>query len=275
MTGVQTCALPISASVIILNVAEVPLSVGTITITPSHKPMELAFWAQMNPNRYTDHQRDALNNYSVLLIPYDTPKWDDTNLAGRDTFVAYCKYWKENYTDVRIMPVAHGIPGGFVWDGSAEGTIAFCWRILDTVIAENLTNVIGINTDQESPQDLDPELTYRDRERNDNATRLWNKFFEDVNKKYPNRFEFQTTFGIVSAIDQYDGDNDLDVSVWNNVFTVPGWDEYAPMIYTAGGYNYNPEPISADKAHFELYFQMSILYDVLTRLGTPEKIGVY
>jgi hypothetical protein len=264
-----------SATVIVLNVAEIPLSFGTVTIKPSEKPMELAFWAQMNPDRYTDAQKDAINKHSVLLIPYDTPAWDDTLPARRDQFVAWCNYWKENYTNVRIMPVAHGIPGGFVWDGSAEGTIAFCWRILDTVIAENLTNVIGINTDQESPQNLDQELTYRDRERNDNATKLWNTFFGDVAAKYPNRFEFQTTFGMVSVIDYYDGDNDLDVAVWNNVLTVPGWDEYAPMIYTAGRKNYYSEPLSADKAHFDLYFQMSVLFDVLTRIGTPEKIGVY
>jgi hypothetical protein len=264
-----------SASVVGVTLAEHDMVTGTITIQPSAQPMELAFWAQLNPDRYTETQRIALNKHNVLLIPYDTPRWYQESDWGRTQFVTWCNYWKTNYPNVRIMAVAHGLPGGFVWDGSAEGSIAFCHRILDTCIAENLTNVIGINTDQEKPQDLDPELIYKDRERNAQATVLWNQFFEDVEASYPGRFEFQTTFGMSSATDQLDGDNDLDVYVWNNVFTVPGWDEYAPMIYTADGANYLSEPISADKAHFELYLNMQILYDVLERIGTPEKIGVY
>ena len=91
-----------------------------------------------------------------------------------------------------------------------------------------------MNTDQETPQGLLVADTYKNVTRNDLATAAWNEFFSEVNQVYPNQFQFQTTFGLSSAIDVFDGDNDLDVYERNNVMRVPGWDEFAPMIYTAG-----------------------------------------
>ena len=246
-----------------------------VTVQPKPYQARLAFWAIMNPAVYSTSQMESLNNHSALLIPFDTPVWYDSSEISCQNFVNWCKFWKINYPNVQIMPVVNGIPGGFVWDGSAAGSIALAWRILNVTIAENLTNVIGLNTDQEAPQEMPLDQTLRDQQRNAEATRLWNDFFREVELTYPARFEFQTTFDTSSALDVLDGDFDLDVYNRNNVLSVPGWDEYAPMIYTAGRYNYKPGVIPADKAHYELYHKMSILHEALVKVGTPEKIGVY
>ena len=264
-----------SGTLVYLGTAKDPMVNGVITIQPSSEPVEFAFWGQLNPDRYSTAQKIALNKHNVLIIGYDTPIWFENSSAERTKFMQYCQYWRDNYPNVRLMAVAHGIPGGFVWDGSAEGSIAFTRRIIETVIQENLTTVIGINTDQEKPQALKQSKTYKDRERNADATARWNQFLTEIKQAYPNRFEFQTTFDMTSIIDQLDGDNDLDVYVRNNVLTVPAWDEYAPMIYTAGGKNYVPNPISADKAHFELYLYMKILKDALVKADMGTKIGGY
>jgi hypothetical protein len=247
----------------------------TITIQPKPYQAKMAFWALMNPAAYTTSQMESLNNHSALLIPFDTPVWYERSESSYLHFVTWCTFWNSSYPNVQIMPVVNGIPGGFLWDGSAAGSIALAWRILNATIDENLTNVIGLNTDQEAPQEMPYDQTLRDPQRNAESTRLWNDFFHEVNLKYPGRFEFQTTFDTSSALDVFDGDFDLDVFNRNNVLSVPGWDEFAPMIYTAGDYNYQPGVIPADEAHFKLYHRMSILHEALVQVGTPEKIGVY
>ena len=248
---------------------------GTETIHPGNYQAKFAFWGLMDPSAYTDAEKEQLNQFSALIICFDTPDFQTNFAQDNATFVNECRTWQQTYPQVQIMANVHGIPGGFLWDGSYAGSIALAWTILNITIAQNLTNVIGLNTDQETPQGLPVADTYKNVTRNDLATAAWNEFFSEVNQVYPNRFQFQTTFGLSSAIDVFDGDNDLDVYERNNVMRVPGWDEFAPMIYTAGGPNYIPGVVPADQDFYTLYEQLDVLQASLAQVGLEKGIGVY
>lgn len=257
--------------------AEILPPAESVTITPRDYPVEFAFWARLNPSWYSAEEKEALDRHAALLIPYDVPVWYEADAATRAMFVSWCQYWKTHYSRVRIMPVVHGVPGRFVWDGSAEGSIRFAYRIIDAVLEHNLTNVIGLNTDQEKPHgdDVLDDDKFKSWDRNARADALWAEFFDHVNATWPNRFEFQTTFGMKSMIDQFDGDRDLDVYVRNNVLSLEGWDEFAPMIYVGEDTNYLPGVLDATPYHYELYHEMAILHAALARHGWEDRIGVY
>ncbi|MFX0100727.1 MAG: hypothetical protein ACFFCS_14220 [Candidatus Hodarchaeota archaeon] len=266
--------------------------------TSSEDQMEIAFWASLNPNTYTLEQLESLNNHSTLLIggvqsfvtndtyvqyPDQPEMWINTSKynSSNQSFVSQCQDWLTNYPNVRIMPTIAGIPGQSVQDHCAIGTTWLAETILNATIENNLTNVVGINTDQEEfgnpekwgfeEEDLVPDI-----ERNENATRIWNEWFERCDTLYPpGRFIYQTTFGVPSTRDMLDNDRDLDVLRTDNVFSVPGWDEYAPMLYAAGGENYEPGVHDAGKDHFSLYQDMAVLEKVLEMSGQSGKIGAF
>jgi hypothetical protein len=247
---------------------------GSVTIEPKSYQAKLTFWGKIDPTIYTASQKEAMNRSGILIVAYDTPDFTDY-AEDRSWLINSCRYWEENYSSVQIMPVVLGMPGGFLWDGCVAGSINLTWTILNITIAESLTNVVGVNTDQETPQNLPDSEVYRNRTRNDAATAMWNQFFLEVEQKYPNRFEFQTTFSMSSPIDVFDGDTDLDIRERNNVLNVPGWDEFAPMLYSGDGPNYIPEVLDANFYHYELYQKMSLLEEGLKIKGLEQGIGVY
>jgi hypothetical protein len=248
---------------------------NAITITPKGYQIDFAYWGSIYPEKYTAFQRDEMNEHGITIITYNNPNIL-SGPAAEKKWVDLVNVWKTNYSNIKIMAVAPGIPGGFAWDGGTVGTIALVKAFLNVSIQNNLTNMIGVNTDQESPQNMPVNETYRNTTRNAEATKLWNEFFTWEKQTYPaGRFEYQTTFGLSSVADVFDGDDDLDIAVRNNVLSVPGWDEYAPMIYEAGGSNERPDLIDADLPHFRLYTKMQLLKDSLTKKGLGNKIGVY
>ncbi len=246
-----------------------------IELTPQDYEAEFAFWAMLNPDAYTEVQRDALDRHSALLIHFDVAEWYEEGEPSQQNFIEWTTFWRDNYPNVRIMPVVHGLPGRFIWDGCAEASIRLAHRIIRTVMDNNLSNVIGLHTDQEDAHDVLYEDKLTSYERNARADELWEQFFEEVETLYPNRFEFQTTFARASFIDPFDGDRDLDVYVRNNVLSIEGWDEFAPMIYVGSGPNYIPGILEGAKYHYDLYMEMEILYEALSLYGWEDRIGVY
>ncbi|MHA1820367.1 MAG: hypothetical protein ACTSU2_12090 [Promethearchaeota archaeon] len=249
---------------------------GYVTINPRDTNLDFAFWASINPDKYTDAQKEAMDKYGIMIITYDNPNILENYPINEQRWVNSCVYWRDNYPNVRIMAVAMGYPGGFAWDGGTAGTIALMKQFINVTLENNLTNVVGINTDQESPQGMDFHDTFRNRSRNEMANQMWKDFFEWANSTLPpGRFEFQTTFGGGLMLDPYDKDNDLEVFERNNILSVPYWDEYAPMYYMTGGSNKEEGVLDGDTANYKLYEWMGMLKESLTRAGLEDRIGVY
>ncbi|MFX0101264.1 MAG: hypothetical protein ACFFCS_16950 [Candidatus Hodarchaeota archaeon] len=281
-----------------------------VIIKPADYKVEIAIFTQMEDTAYTVAQKEAFDRHETIIVCHDAPYFVTPDIWNADPFgwqvnitntTAYlnartwyvnkCNYWKSNYPGVCIMPVVHGIPCGTPTDLSASngthgvgGTIWMARQFLEIAVEDNLTNVVGIHTDQEDCQDhwdVDGN-DLRDRERNHQANENWIAFFQWVNDSYstpewqvffssiPNRdkFTFQTTFGMLSGVDGLDGDDDMDVYVRNNVLRVPHWDDYTPMIYVDGAK-------SPDEGHYQLYQNLRAINDSLSHYGLEERIGAY
>ena len=281
---------------------------STVTITPGDYDIEIAMFTRLNPSAYQTSWRENMDDHSVLIITHDTPvlisptTWNENPFTwienqtttteyinAKNSFINQCNDWKNNYPNVRIMPAVLGVPCGFPTDFSVTngshgvgGTLWMAKQYLQIAVDNNLTNVVGIHADQESCQDNWDVDYNRSRERNEQATANWNAFFQDINASYSepdwqsffstnpngNKFIFQTTFGTVSALDAYDGDNDLDVMATNNILGVPYWGDYTPMLYHSGS-------DTTDEAHFKLYNDMLVLNDGLAYAGLEDRIGAY
>ncbi|MFX0100497.1 MAG: hypothetical protein ACFFCS_13065 [Candidatus Hodarchaeota archaeon] len=280
----------------------------TITIDPGNHEMELAIFSSMNPDHYEDSWKESMNNHSTLIVANSFPSllsqstwlanpfnWQENQNEtleynqSKAEFIKYCNDWKVNYSNVRIMPVVQGVPCGYpndlgVTNGShgVGGTLWLARQYLEIAIENNLTNVVGIHADQEFCQYGWNITSTRDRARNLQATENWNNFFKWINDSYskpewqaffssiPDRDEFmhQTTFSEPSFIDAYDGDDDLDVFVLNNILHVPYWNDYSPMLYHEGAN-------TADEANFVVYREMLALNDALQTKGLEDRIGAY
>ncbi|MHA1819377.1 MAG: hypothetical protein ACTSU2_14455 [Promethearchaeota archaeon] len=261
-----------------------------IKITPKDYQAQFAFWAKQDPDAYTSEEKQELNKFGVTIIHFDTPYIRDP--AQRANYIANIKYWRDNYPNVKIMPSIPGIPGGFVWDGSANGTTEYAKEYIELAINNNLTNIIGVAIDMEDPIESALEGTNVTDEinmtRHNEAIKIWEDFFKWRDENAP-QFKVQLVNYYSNALDILDGDNDLEYLSRQNAQEIRDWDEIAPMLYRAdcvgpppfGDYPYL-RPEHQCHGHYWLYYKMKLLTESINELYRNEtesyrtqKLGVY
>ena len=93
--------------------------------------------------------------------------------------------WQQTYPQVQIMANVHGIPGGFLWDGSYAGSIALALDNFEYYHRPKFDQCHRFEYRSRTPQGLPVADTYKNVTRNDLATAAWNEFFSEVNQVYP------------------------------------------------------------------------------------------
>ncbi|MHA1369229.1 MAG: hypothetical protein ACTSRA_05905 [Promethearchaeota archaeon] len=273
-----------------------------IVIEPKNYQAKFAFWSTFDYNAFTDTQKAELNEHGVKLVIYHPP--NVTSESGRNHFVNTLEAWKTNYPNVKFELSVQGITrvrntsnmesdfvyNTFPWDGSAEGVVYWSKEILKVVVEENLTNVVGINTDQESPADwlatnysvdIQPNTA-----RHLEAIRIYNEFFdwlEDFEANASRDFIVTSTMGTAPVIDVFDDDIDMQINDMVNVYDIDGWDEIAPMIYRCGFGGTPPfgdiprtKPEDAGKTSAWVYYKLKSLHNALIKVdGNADRLGIY
>jgi hypothetical protein len=273
----------------------------TVTITPRDYQAKIAFWGSMDYNRvdYTSTVKDELNEHNATIIFYNTP--DIRTVAGRQNFIDNMKAWNSSHPKVRFIAAIPGITriantgddmvdflwGGFAWDGAVEGTVKYAKEFILLAKQQNLTNFVGINTDQESPSDelqsiygvnIGPNAT-----RHAEAIQMYNDFRTWVDFNAQN-MTLTSTMGTEPFVDVQDGDNDLHVMQRWNVLDVTTWDELAPMIYRGGykgekpygGYTSITEGGEETDGSIMVYNKLRFLNNSLYTVdGNADRLGIY
>ncbi|MHA1680235.1 MAG: hypothetical protein ACTSUE_04460 [Promethearchaeota archaeon] len=268
------------------------------TIQGQDYKADIAFWGKYTYNAYNASEKAELNEHNITIVFYNTP--DIRNPTTRANFVVEMNTWKNNYPNVRFIAAIPGITrinntgddnkdflwGGFAWDGAVEGTVKYAKEFILLAQAENLTNFIGINTDQESPSevlrdtygiDIEPNA-----ERHELAVEMYDEFFNWVKANASNMF-MTSTMGNAPFLDLQDGDWDLHYQEMWNVLDVNGWDELAPMIYRCGYRGEKPyggyTQLTAGRdvsGSIEVYNDLKNLNDSLYRVdGNASRLGIY
>ncbi|MHA1792569.1 MAG: hypothetical protein ACTSVI_07980 [Promethearchaeota archaeon] len=269
-----------------------------ITIQPKDYDAEIAFWAALNYDLYSDTQKDALNRYNATLVIYHPP--NVTNNLGKQSLVDQLTSWKNNYPNVKFVLSVQGITkirntsneeynyfyNTFPWDGSADGVIYWSKELLNVTETYNLTNVIGLNVDLESPDedlatnygiDIQPNLT-----RHQKSVQLYNEFLSWFRTNYPDKI-YTATMGMEPVIDALDGDWDLQVLEMSNTFEIEKWNEIAPMIYRCGCAGTPPygdvprtKPGDEGRSSAYVYNSLKFLEKALMKVdGNTDRIGIY
>ena len=257
-----------------------------ITIEPADYQPELAFWASINPDVYTATQRDELNEHNITIITYDTPR-NITETGPRNWMKWAISTWNNSYPNVKVMPAIPAPEGGFVWDGETPETIQLAKDYLEFIDEENLTNVIGLSFDWEHPNN-ETNLIEQDieilsnRTRNEESREQWHEFFNWADENYPDMI-MQNVNYVGSSVDILDGDDDITVREKYNIFDVPRWDEYAPMLYRGscdgsipyGDYPYW-DPEDRPPQHYWYYTMMLLHSQAVYRVhGNYDRLGTY
>ncbi|MBD3350398.1 MAG: hypothetical protein GF364_02825 [Candidatus Lokiarchaeota archaeon] len=278
-----------------------------ITITPEDYQIVFAGYGDMNHSLFSAAQCEEMNEHNMMMIVHsgywigyekwleDPFNWQEDITSSphyiwwQDYFIDNCLYWKTNYPNIRLIVLIHGIPCGFTTDYSVTngthgvgGTLWLGWEVLKTSVEYNLTNVVGIHTDQEDCMrdwyGLSQDFYFKNETRNQQATQNyldffkkledtyieseWVEFFGHVNSLYGiDHFLFTTTYDDADGplADPLDNDLDLEVFSMNNVFEIP-YDEFVPMLY-------NDDNLDPDTAHFSLYMQMQLHHLGLNKYG--------
>ncbi|HME52623.1 MAG TPA: hypothetical protein VKM55_10420 [Candidatus Lokiarchaeia archaeon] len=267
----------------------------TITISPRNYQAKFSFWGMLANTSYTPPQRATLNAHSATITTFDTPNiWDPTS---RHYFVSQLKDWNASYPNVHFIFSISGFvrihntgnnltdfTGGFVWDGSYEGTIMFAKDLIKVALAYNLTNCVGINTDQESPPSNLPSniSTSPNITRHDLSVQAYKAFGDWVHVN-ASRMTLTTTVSIEPFVDVVDGDFDLHYTRMWDVLDAPIWNEYAPMIYRCGysgtkpygGYARITAGVNVD-GNVVIYDELKYLAAGLTKVfGNADRLGIY
>nr|MDO8114449.1 hypothetical protein [Candidatus Sigynarchaeota archaeon] len=293
---------------------------ATVTLHPADYQIKFQFYGPSSESYYNATELDSMNRLGVRIIDhvtsfimYDNYSANPTlwwmNLTDykqttdyhdkRDMIVARYSPWKTNWPNVTFIYQITGIPGFFPTDYAVTSgywgvgaLLMNAWLTLEVIVEENLTNVVGLHTDQEDVSESWPPIAVgststefevtRDQERNMQARQNYLEFFQRVrnaertnqtwkdfviamNSSYGiDHFLFTTTYGS-EVLDGLDNDWDMDVFNMNNVNTLP-YDEFLPMLY-------NQHRFPPDNAHYALYMQMSVLHKTLETAGYPGRIG--
>jgi hypothetical protein len=173
----------------------------------------------------------------------------------------------------------------FIWDGATDGSIQAAKNIVQVCKSNNLTNVIGLNFDWEHPvENTLPEgtSTLPNKTRNDEAIQKWNEFFDWIEGYAPEYFLSCVNYYQL-AQDAIDNDFDLHLREKYITFSVPRWNEYAPMIYRCGYKGTRPfgdvprwNPIQTVDTSYDFYKYMKAHADGVKMVeGNLDKLGVY
>ncbi|MHA1681598.1 MAG: hypothetical protein ACTSUE_11360 [Promethearchaeota archaeon] len=270
----------------------------TITITPQDYRAEIAFWGRHEFSRFNDTVKQQLNDHNATIVLCHPP--NVMTSAGESEFISDLTLWRDNYPRVRFIASVVGFTrindtgdnnsdffyNTFPYDGSAEGVILWSKKYIEVAEANNLTNFIGVNTDQESPDDklrdiyglnINPDVA-----RNQDAVEQYNAFFDWRDANYPD-MTITTTMGNKPVIDIFDGDQDIQINDRSNVFNVDGWDEIAPMTYRSGcdgtaPYGDLPRPKTGDEGRPSswVYTKLKFLSEALMAVdGNTSRLGIY
>lgn len=279
-------------------VAAMPSSGRAIVITPRDYQAKIAFWAGFNYDLYDSNEKDALDRFNATLVIYHPP--NVTSTWGRNYFINNTREWLDHYPNVRIMPSVQGITrianytdearnyfyNTYPWDGSTDGVIYWSKELLNVSKTNNLTNVVGLNVDLESPDevlattygiDINPNTARHER-----SVELYDDFFQWFRTAYPD-MSYTATMGTKATVDVFDGDRDLQVDEMTHIYDVHGWDEIAPMIYPCGcsgtpPYGDVPRPAPGDEGDpsSSVYYQLKKLESGLLWVdGNSSRIGIY
>ncbi|MFX0102504.1 MAG: hypothetical protein ACFFCS_23255 [Candidatus Hodarchaeota archaeon] len=270
-----------------------------ITITPQDYQAEIAFWGRYEFVCYNTTVKEQLNNHNATIVYYNTH--DIRSAFWRNNITNDLTLWNTTYPNVKFIPTIPSITrinntgddnldfywGGFPGDWSAEGTIKYAKEYIQLAVNNSLTNVVGINTDQEAPPDALEEIyninTDPDPVRHTEANQMYDEFFDWVDANYPDMF-MTTTVGNHPFIDVYDDDFDVHVKERHNVLDVDAWDEIAPMIYRCGCEGDPPHGGGPDDVRvggditgsYGLYQDLKFLDSALRKVyGNADKLGVY
>ncbi len=255
---------------------------GTVLIQPKDYQVKFAFWGSHYNSSYTDTERDALNRHNVTIASYSTGTLSTP--GEQAAFVSEMTKWNNSYPYVSFLPAVPGIPGGYVWDGSARGTTELAKMIVQLVHANNLTNVKGLSFDWEKPQEetLGGMSSTPNRTRHEESIKIWNDFFDWMAINAPEMVTQNINY-VGTSVDTFDGDFDLHYAEKYNTFEVPRWSEYAPMIYRCG---YKGTKPFGDVPHWTPGTRVDVTYNFYAALkshvegvirvhGNTDRAGVY
>ncbi|MHA1341607.1 MAG: hypothetical protein ACTSRZ_16885 [Promethearchaeota archaeon] len=257
-----------------------------IEIKPKDYQAEIAFWGAHNPDKYNDSVKAELNEHGAIICAYDF-RYNLSNPSEKQTFINRMTLWNNSFPNVKFMIAIIAPISTFIWDGQTEEIINLSKQYLQIVDEENLTNIIGLSYDWEKPDQKDVlvEMGYNintDRERHQRSIQLWNQFFDWMDENYPDMI-MQNVNYLASSVDIFDGDNALQILNKYNIFEVPRWDEYAPMMYRGscggtapyGDYPYY-KPEDAPDPHYSYYMALKLhAQAVYNYYGNYDKLGVY
>jgi hypothetical protein len=201
----------------------------------------------------------------------------------QEWFINETKWWRDNYSEVQFLPAIIGIPGGFVWDGSALGTTEMAKDVVNLVHSENLTNIKGLSFDWESPREAElngisdtPNAT-----RHAEAIQIWTEFFNWMDLNAPELILSNINYVEMGA-DLWDGDFDLHIQERYITYELPRWDEYAPMIYRCPYRFTRPfgdiptYPAGRVDTTYQFYEQLHSHVDAVKKVhGDTQRVGVY
>ncbi len=255
---------------------------GTVLIQPKNYQVKFAFWGSHYIDRYKANELDALNRHNVTIAPYTVGSL--ATPGARAAFVAELTTWNNTYPNVSFLPAVQGIPGGYVWDGSARGTTELAKQIVQLVHEKNLTNVKGLSFDWEEPQEetLGGVSNTPNRTRHEESIAIWNDFFDWMAMNAPEMVTQNINY-VGSSVDTFDGDFDLHYAEKFNTFEMPRWSEYAPMIYRCG---YKGTKPFGDVPHWKSTTRVDVTYNFYAELkshvegvvrvhGNTDRAGVY
>lgn len=274
------------------------LATRTVRITPGSHHAGIAFWAAFANTTYTPAQLQALDDHDATLVIYHPPNIKDA--GQRQYFLDMMTWYNLTYPNIRFVMSIQGYvrianesgdPAGnwyyntFPYDGSAEGFVNYSKQFMDLAAVNNLSNFIGVNTDQEAPDKA--LLTEHgivinpDPARNLQARAMLNDLFTWRDANHPEMLVTSTN-GMKAVLDPFDGDWDMHVIDRSNILDVP-WDEIAPMIYRCSGrgpkpYGYYPiaPPGNEGRPSSWIYHQLNFLNKSLHAAnGNADQLGIY
>jgi len=253
-----------------------------ITIQPKDYQAKIAFWGRWHNESYTQQQKESLNDHSVLIHGYG---WD-IGTEREKAFIDNITHWRNNYPNVKFSIAVAGIHNDFVSDIHTAEVINKTKTLVGLVKDNSLSNVVGVSYDVEESyfrELLESEgiSTAPNRERHEESRLLWLQFFEWMEVNASDMKIYLVNY-VESAIDLFDGDNDIQLMRKYNAHEVPFWDKYVPMIYRGvflgplpyGEYPY-PSFFNLPPDQAWIYYQMDYLYKGLEQqYSSTDRMGV-
>lgn len=272
----------ILSPMLVIFFAHTPIS--SITIYSKNYTPHFTLWGSEFYEYYSDQTRESINNNNVSLI-----------YCVYDGVFETIKTWNDNYPNVSIYLAVYSnnINGGYTWDGCVWDVIIKSKEYVNRVISENLTNVVGLIYDFESPYysgsgNKTMITTFSDIGRHQDAIQKWTDFFTWLHENAPNMTTTAVPF--VNVMNDLKNHNDIiELMLSTTSVIIDSWTYIAPMVYRAmPPKNYQPNPSkpfqidmysdSSEALHtdttYEFYMKAKKSFDIITNYSniTPSII---